>query len=309
MLLLWIAVQLLLPEDDEGGHGATVSGMGAAIKTILLADLVMSLDNVIAVAAAAKGNTALLIIGLAISIPLVVFASRLLLVLMERFPIIITIGAALLGWVAGEMAVSDPFIKTWVDNEAAWLHWIAPLAGAVGVVVLGKWLASRKTAAHAERAALAPHAAVVPTPVGLQRVLLAVDGSEGALKAVQHVIGLRGDLRKPETLDVHLLSVQRPLSGDVNRFLSGQTLDDYHKERGEAALVPARAALDAAGLRHTDHWRIGDPGPTIAEFAGEQACDMVVMGARGLSGPKATLLGSVAQSAIEHANVPVLVVK
>src|SRR6187402_1710641 len=79
-LLLYIAVQLLLPEDDEGGHGATVSGMGAAIKTILLADLVMSLDNVIAVAAAAKGNTALLIIGLAISIPLVVFASRLLLV-------------------------------------------------------------------------------------------------------------------------------------------------------------------------------------------------------------------------------------
>jgi len=309
VLLLWIAVQLLLPEDDEGGHGAAVSGMGAAIKTILLADLVMSLDNVIAVAAAAKGNTVLLIIGLAISIPLVVFASRLLLVLMERFPIIITIGAALLGWVAGEMAVSDPIAKAWVDSQAGWLHWLAPLAGAVGVVVLGKWLAGRKTAAHAERAALAPHAAVVPTPVGLQRVLLAVDGSEGALMAVQHVIGLRDDLRKPETLDVHLLSVQRPLSGDVNRFLSGQTLDDYHRERAEAALAPAKAALDAADLPHQDHWRISEAGPGIADFAREQACDLIVIGARGLGASAAALLGSVAQSTIEHASIPVLVVK
>ncbi len=98
-LLLWIAIQLLVPEDEGDGHGkATNAGLGAAIKTILIADLVMSLDNVIAVAAAAKGNNTLLIIGLAISIPLVVFASKILLTLMERWPVIITLGAALLGW-------------------------------------------------------------------------------------------------------------------------------------------------------------------------------------------------------------------
>jgi YjbE family integral membrane protein len=142
-LLLWIAVQLLQPQDDDGGHGTAVGGLAAAIKTILLADLVMSLDNVIAVAAAAKGNVAPLVIGLAISIPLVVFASRILLVLMEKFPVIITIGAALLGWVAGDMAVADPVNKPWVDLNAAFLHWGAPLAGAVSVVVVGKWLAAR----------------------------------------------------------------------------------------------------------------------------------------------------------------------
>ena len=98
-LLLWIAVGLLLPDDEGEEHGATGTSLAAAIKTILLADLVMSLDNVIAVAAAAKGNTFLLIVGLAISIPMVVFASQLLLKLMGRFPIIITLGAALLGWV------------------------------------------------------------------------------------------------------------------------------------------------------------------------------------------------------------------
>ena len=313
-LLLWIAVQLLLPEEGEGGHGATVSGLAAAIKTILLADLVMSLDNVIAVAAAAKGNTALLVIGLAISIPLVVFASRLLLVLMERYPVIITIGAALLGWVAGDMAVTDPIDKPWVDLNAAFLHWGAPLACAIGVVVLGKWLAASKTAAYAVRtaaaaAAAAPSAAAALAPGHLQRVLLAVDGSEGAGHALRRLVALRDDLRQGAALDVHLLNVQRPLSGDVTRFVAGQAIDDYHQERAEKALVPARALLDAAGLAHRDHRRVGEPGPTIAEVARETGCDLIVMGARGLGSHTAALLGSVAQSTIEHAGVPVLVVK
>ena len=98
------------------------SSMASAVRTILLADLVMSVDNVIAVAAAAKGSTVLLIVGLAISIPLVVFASRLLLTVMDRVPVIITLGAALLGWVAGEMAVTDPVAKGWVDAQAAVLY-------------------------------------------------------------------------------------------------------------------------------------------------------------------------------------------
>ena len=308
-LLLWIAVQLLLPEGEGEGHGSGVSSMAAAIKTILIADLVMSLDNVIGVAAAAKGDTLLLVIGLAISIPLVIFASRLLLVLMERLPVIITVGAALLGWVAGEMAVTDPIGKTWVDTQAAWLHWVAPAAGAIGVVLVGKWLAARKSASNVAAAVARPHPAALPTPAGLQRVLLAVDGSAGAMKAVQHVIGMRDDLRDPASLEVRLLSVQRPLSGDVNRFLSGKTLDDYHREQSEAALAPARAALAAAGINQQEQWRSGEPGPAIAEAARELACDMVVMGARGLSGASAALLGSVAQSTIEHSTVPVLVVK
>jgi YjbE family integral membrane protein len=142
-LLLWIAVQLLLPEEEGDDGGPAASGLGAAIRTILIADLVMSLDNVIGVAAAAKGSVLLLILGLAISIPLVIFGSTMLLKLMERFPVIITLGAALLGWVAGDMASSDPAIKDWVDANAAWLHTAAPAVGAIGVVAVGRWLASR----------------------------------------------------------------------------------------------------------------------------------------------------------------------
>lgn len=143
VLLLWIAVKLLIPEDDSE-DGITASGsMAAAIKTILIADLVMSLDNVIAVAAAAKGSLTLLILGLGISIPLVIFGSTLLLKLMDRYPIIITIGAALLGWVAGEMAITDPLVKDWVNANMAWLHYAAPATGALFVVLLGRYLAAR----------------------------------------------------------------------------------------------------------------------------------------------------------------------
>jgi YjbE family integral membrane protein len=142
-LLLWIAVKLLVPEDDGDDGIESSSNLWGAIKTILIADLVMSLDNVIGVAAAAKGSMVLLVLGLLISIPLVIFGATMLMKLMERFPIIITIGAGILGWVAGEMAATDPVLSEWVNANAAWLHWAAPAAGAMFVVALGKWLAAR----------------------------------------------------------------------------------------------------------------------------------------------------------------------
>ena len=148
-LLLWIAVKLLVPEDGGDDGIESSDNLWAAIKTILIADLVMSLDNVIGVAAAAKGSLTLLVLGLAISIPLVVFGATMLMRLMERFPVIIVIGAGLLGWVAGDMAATDPVVKEWVNTHAAWLHYAAPAVGAVAVIAVGKWLAAR---AHARRA-------------------------------------------------------------------------------------------------------------------------------------------------------------
>src|SRR6185295_5301926 len=140
---LWIAVKLLMPEEEGGKDVDSSDNLWAAIKTILIADLVMSLDNVIGVAAAAKGSILLLVLGLLISIPLVIFGATMLMKLMERWPVIITLGAAILGWVAGEMAVTDPVLAQWVNDNAHYLHWVAPAAGAVLVVVVGKWLAAR----------------------------------------------------------------------------------------------------------------------------------------------------------------------
>ncbi|WP_284620154.1 TerC family protein [Aquabacterium humicola] len=141
-LLLWIGIGLLKGDDGEE-HLEGHSSLAAAVKTIIVADLVMSLDNVIGVAAAAKGNVPLLVFGLVISIPLIIFGSTLILKLMGRFPVIITLGAGLLGWVAGEMAMSDPAIAGWAAQQHA-LHNVVPAAGAVLVVAVGKWLLSRQ---------------------------------------------------------------------------------------------------------------------------------------------------------------------
>jgi YjbE family integral membrane protein len=142
--LLWIAVQLLIPEEGGDEEVESSSHLLGAIKTILIADLIMSTDNVIAVAAVAKDSILLLVLGLVISIPLVIFGATILMKLMERYPIIITLGAAILGWTAGEMAVTDPAVAEWVNTNTLWLHWGAPAIGAALVVVVGKWLARRR---------------------------------------------------------------------------------------------------------------------------------------------------------------------
>lgn len=146
VLLVYIGISLLGEDDGGDGEHHEAGGMVAAIRTILVADLVMSLDNVLAVAAAAKGDTALLVIGLAVSIPLIIFGSTLLLKVMERFPIIITLGAALLGFLAGEMLLTDPAVTNRFGELS---HDVVNGAGALGavlVVAVGMWLQKRARA-------------------------------------------------------------------------------------------------------------------------------------------------------------------
>ena len=144
VLLVYIGVDLLKGEDDGDGHNKEINGMAAAIRTILIADLVMSLDNVLAVAAAAKGNLPLLVMGLLISIPLIIFGATLLTKVMERFPIIITVGAALLGFLAGEMLLTDPAVTGWFGAMGEQTVTFGGVIGAVIVVALGTWLSKRQ---------------------------------------------------------------------------------------------------------------------------------------------------------------------
>jgi YjbE family integral membrane protein len=171
LLLFWIGIKLLLPEEGDENINAS-DNLISAIKTILIADLVMSIDNVIAVAAAAQGSMTLLVLGLAISIPLVIFGSTLLLHLMERWPVIITIGGGLLGFVAGEMLVTDPALKGWLagigvefDGEkpkvgGLSLEIICGLVGAVIVIAAGTLIGKRR----AMRAAVHEAAVEVDRP-------------------------------------------------------------------------------------------------------------------------------------------------
>lgn len=144
LLLVWIGVKLLLPEDDGAHEIAASDYLLGAIKTIIVADAVMSLDNVVAIAGAAKDSMLLIVLGLLISVPIIVWGSKLVLTLMERYPLIITAGGALLGWIGGSMFVSDVVVKDWVAGYVPWLVHAAPVAGALLVIAIGKLVAGRR---------------------------------------------------------------------------------------------------------------------------------------------------------------------
>lgn len=150
LLLLWIGVKLMQPEDDEHGNIEGAVTLAGAVKTIIVADAVMSLDNVIAVAGAAHGDMGLVVFGILISIPIIVWGSKFVLKLMDRFPVVITLGAALLGWIAGGMLVSDVWVKPFLEGYPSWLHYPASLAGALLVLAIGTVLAKRQKPAAEE---------------------------------------------------------------------------------------------------------------------------------------------------------------
>ena len=143
-LLLWIGIKLIA-EDDAGDDPAVQASdrLLSAVKTVIVADLVMSLDNVIGVAGAAKGSVLLLIFGLVVSIPLVVIGSQLIMMLIERFRWLVVAGGGLLGYIAGEIATADAAVKPWIDDRMPDLHWVVPVAGVALVVAAGMGLARR----------------------------------------------------------------------------------------------------------------------------------------------------------------------
>jgi len=143
VLLLWIGIKLIADEEGDEHEVEAADRLLVAVRTIIVADLVMSLDNVIGVAGAAKGSVALIVFGLVISIPLVVVGAQIIMKLIERFPILVVAGGGLLGYVAGEMMVTDTAIADAIAARAPWLHWVAPVAGIVIVVGIAKLMQRR----------------------------------------------------------------------------------------------------------------------------------------------------------------------
>ena len=147
-LLLWIGVKLLAPQhEDEHSSVQGSDRLWGAVKTVIIADLVMSIDNVIAIAGAATGaggqhQLPLVIFGLLVSIPIIVSGSQLVLSLMDRFPSIIVIGGMLLGWIAGTMAHSDPAVRDWLPQTTLWSYGLG-VTGALAVFLAGTWLKRR----------------------------------------------------------------------------------------------------------------------------------------------------------------------
>jgi YjbE family integral membrane protein len=141
LLLFWIAVKMMLPEAEPTENSVgDASTLFAAVRTIVIADIVMSLDNVIAIAAAARGHTGLMVIGLAISMPMIIFGSAVVLKLLTRFPVLVMAGGALLGYIAGQVVIGDPALAAWIGESAGFLDVAVPVTGAVLTLVLGRGL-------------------------------------------------------------------------------------------------------------------------------------------------------------------------
>jgi YjbE family integral membrane protein len=141
VLLIWIGIKLIVGDEHAEHEVKSSNRLISAIWTILIADLVMSLDNVMAVTAAAKGDLPLIIFGLVISIPLVIFGSQIIMRLIERLPWLVPAGGGLLGYIAGDLATDDPVVVPWIESYAPIVDWLAPIVGIAVVVIPGLWLA------------------------------------------------------------------------------------------------------------------------------------------------------------------------
>ncbi len=313
-LLVWIAYKLLLPEDAvDTGRGASEgpTGFWRAMRTIVIADAVMGLDNVLAVAGAAHGNYVLVVLGLLISVPIVVWGSGLLLRWVERFPAIVYFGAGVLAFTAVKMMLSEPFVKSVMEGHGWYLAALLYLGVTGGVLFAGlahnhRHLESRITARIAQLKLLQAAAAADPSRnqpgIAMKTLLVPVGSSRNIRFAINRVAE---EARRTPDLHVHLLNVQAPFSRHVSQFLPRANRDDFHRERAEEMLKPARELLDKQRIAYTVHMRTGDRAAIIAHEATRLGCDHIVMTTSRKNSLTRMLESSTTHRVLELSTVPV----
>lgn len=311
--LIWIAYKLLADSDGDGHEVEASNSFWGAMKTIVIADAVMGLDNVLAVAGAAKGDMTLIVVGLLLSIPIVVWGSHLIMKAVERFPIIIYIGGGVLAWTAAAMMVHEPMLEPYLEANT-WISPVLHLAVLVGVLV-GGYLASgaaarANVAAHLRKSA-APakdESSAVVAAKGenaMVKILVPIDGSANSLLAVRQVVNR---FTANSALEVHLLHVRTPLPKYIAQFVKRREREKFHREEAEAIMQPARDLLNQHGVPHAVHIELGERAPTIHKVAQRLHVDQIIMGISRKNSLTRLLEDSVTNSVIEIAQVPVEIV-
>lgn len=306
VLLIWIAYKLLIDNEGEDAHAeGGASTFFGAMKTIVIADALMGLDNVLAVAGAAQGSFVLVVLGLLISIPIVIWGSHLVLKLIERYPAIVYIGSGVLALTAVKMVTSEPLLRDYVAAYplVVTLAYFIIVPGVLlgGMLVNHRHLRGR-IAAHL--AHVAPAAAPAEPPATM-RVLVPVDETRNSLNALKHVAER---YVAAHDLEVHLLHVRPPFSELVARFTSSGNRESYHREAAERALAPARVLLTRYGVPHTDHIEVGDKAETIDRLANDLGVARIVMGTARKNSLTRLLEDSVTNRVLKVTDVPVEVV-
>lgn len=314
-ILVWIAYKLLLPEEANanGEQLAAASSFWGAVRTIVFADIVMGLDNVLGVAGAAHGSFVLVITGLLISIPIVVWGSTMIMGFIERFPVFVYVGAGVLAWTAAKMMASEPLLAEFYYDHRPFvpLMYLLVIIGVLwaGFVKNHRRLESRITARLAQ---LARQPAPVPARSShhqggnaMIRVLVPVDDSANAQHAVRHVVN---QFMKGGVMEVHLLNIQPPFSWHIAQFASRKDRAAFHGEQGEKALMPGRRLLEGHGVPHAVHIEIGDKAKVIANEARRLRCDQIIMATARKNSLTRMIEDSTTNKVLELTSVPVEVI-
>lgn len=313
-MLLWIAYRLLIDSESDDHKVAPAGDFWSAMKTIVIADTVMGLDNVLAVAGAAHGDFLLVVLGLLISIPIVIGGSQLILLYVQRYPSIVYIGAGVLVWTGLKMVTGEPLIKDYFAAMGGWV-WALYTVG-TGAVLLAGFRTNQvkvraRVAAHIVELAEMPVSGTPARPVQttggniMLKVLIPVDGTENSLQAVRHAVNR---FLADSAMEVHLLHVRPPFSRHVAQFTSRRNRESYHREAAGRALEPAQALLNQHGVPHAVHIELGDKAETIDRVAQRLRVDQIVMGTARKNSLTRLLEDSVTNRVLEIARVPVEVI-
>ncbi len=313
-LLIWVAYRLLVPSDKgESTHVSPANSFWGAMKTIIVADALMGLDNVLAVAGAAHGSFVLVVMGLLISIPIVIWGSTLILKWVERFPVIVYIGAGVLALTSAKMMLGEPLIQDFLTaNEL-----VSPLT--IIAVVGGVLLSGMRQNHRRVQTKISDQLAAFSTPAEgaasqspsdgggytMKRVLLPVDGSKNSLEAVEHIVAR---FLNDSHQELHLLHVRTPFSKHIARFLQRRDLAAYHRDEAAKALKSARELLDARGIPYAVHVEMGDKAKIIASMARKLRASQIVMGTSRKSSFTRMIEDSVTSNVLGLTQVPVEII-
>ncbi|MBU3558435.1 YjbE family putative metal transport protein [Polynucleobacter sp. Nonnen-W13] len=313
LLLVWIAYRLLNPEQENDEHGNASTTFWGAMKTIVIADAIMGLDNVLAVAGASHGSYVLVVLGLLISIPVVIWGSTQILKIVERYPSVTYLGAAVLAWTAAKMMISEPISQDWLATQSPALEYLIQVVVVLGVLISG-FIRSRR----ALEDVIAP-SVVMPESANMvssqqsthfgesnmNKILIPVDGSKNSEMAVKHAVNTYG--QDPNAY-FHLCNVQPTLYRHIGKFLSKKTINEWHAERAALASASASAYLEKQGLNFAFTYVCGDTGTAIRDEAVRLECNRIVVGTSKKNSLSRLFENSTTAKLLEISNIPVEVV-
>ena len=318
LLLVCIAYKLLNPaQDGDGEHDHASTSFWGAMKTIVIADAVMGLDNVLAVAGASHGSYLLVVLGLLISIPIVIWGSTQILKLVERYPSVTYIGAGVLAWTAAKMMTAEPMVRELPLFQNPAFDYAVQALVILGVL-FGGFINSRRSLeeiiAPAEVVPVVPEAlfekqsqkqSLILGDEVMNKVLIPVDDSSNTLLALKHAVSAYG--KDPKT-EFHICNVQPRIYRHIGKFLSKQTISEWQEERAKMAAQSAAEYLERAGIGFSFTYVTGDKGEALRDEAVRLGCSRIVIGSSKKNSLSRLFENSATAKLLEISDIPVEVV-